>query len=124
MLFLFAACATHAPMAEMGGGRNRSWREAPEDDVARAGPATEPGLEGAPVLDVVVLEPTRVRTRPVPINKAEFREDVARLAHGRQVQGRPQEVAAAVLEVQELLRQAREAKPVSDVEGAGRFTGE
>src|SRR5690242_8408490 len=57
VLFLFAACATQAPMAGMGGGQSRHWREAPEDDAARAGAATEPGLEGAPVLDVVVLEP-------------------------------------------------------------------
>jgi hypothetical protein len=111
-------------MVGMGGVRSQHWRDAPEDDAARAWPATEPGLEGEPVVDVVVLELGRVRTRPVPITKAEFREDVERLAHGRQVQGSPQEVAAAVLKVQELLRQAREAKPVSDMEGAGRFTGE
>lgn len=124
VLFLFAACATQAPMAGMGGVRSRHGREAPEEDADRTGQAKEPGLEDAPVLDVVVLEPGRVRTRPVPITKAEFREDVARLAHVRHVQGSPQEVAATVLEVQELLRHAREARPVSDVEGGGRFTAE
>jgi hypothetical protein len=74
------------------------------------------------VLDVVVLEPGRVRTRPVSITKEEFREHVERLAQGRQLQGRPQEVAAALLKVQELMRQARESRAVSDVEGAGRFS--
>ncbi len=124
VLFLFAACATHAPMAGMGGVRNRTWEAAPEDDEARGASATEPGLEGAVVLDVVVLEPGKVRTRPVPITKAEFRENVERLARGRRLQDGPQEVAAEVLKVQEALRQAREARPVSDVEAGGRFTAE
>ncbi|WP_199243277.1 hypothetical protein [Vitiosangium sp. GDMCC 1.1324] len=124
MLFLFAACATQAPMAGMGGGQSRYGREAPDDDTARAGPATERGLEGAPVFDVVVLDPGRVRTRPVPTTKAEFRERVERLARGLRLKGSPQEVAEQVLKVKELLRQAREVRPVSDVEGAGSFTGE
>ena len=124
VLFLFGACATHAPMAGKGAGRSRTWVEVPEADEAQAGPATEPGLEGAVVLDVVVLEPGKVRTRPVPITKAEFRENVERLARGRQLQGGPQAVAAEVLEVQQALRQAREARPVSDVEAGGRFTAE
>ncbi|HYO58857.1 hypothetical protein [Archangium sp.] len=82
----------------------------------------EPELEDRVVLDVVVLEPGRVGTRPVPITQAEFREHVARLARGRQVHAGPQEVAAELLKVRELLRQAREARPVSDVEGAGSFS--
>lgn len=124
VLFVFAACATHAPMAGMSAGRSRTWVEAPEDGKARAGPVTEPGLEGAVVLDVVVLEPGRVRTRPVPITNAEFRENVERLARGRRLQGGPQAAAAEVLKVQEALRQAREARPVSDIEAGGRFTAE
>ena len=128
VLFLFSACATQAPMGgQLAGGRR--WRatparEAPENDGARAEPATEPGLEGAVVLDVVVLEPGRVRTRPVPITKAEFRENVERLSRGRQLQGGTQAAAAELLEVQEVLRQAREVRPVSDGEAGGRFTAE
>ncbi|MFY0582045.1 hypothetical protein ACN28S_54155 [Cystobacter fuscus] len=98
--------------------------EVPENDTARAGPATEPGLEGIPVLDVVVVAPGRVRTRPIPITKAEFREHVEQLARGHRLQGGPQEAAAELLEVQELLRQAQEVRPVSDMEGAGRFSAE
>ncbi len=100
VIFLFAACATRAPRAVRSGG------------------------EDIPLLDVVVMEPGRVRTRPVLTTKAEFQEDIARLAHGRQVQGSPQAVAAAMFELQGLLQQAGELKPVSDLEGAGRFTGE
>ncbi|HEX5750740.1 MAG TPA: hypothetical protein VFZ09_31230 [Archangium sp.] len=124
MLFLFAACATQAPMTGMNAGRSRTWAEASEEAEARPGPATEPGLEGAVVLDVVVLAPGKVRTRPVPITHAEFRENVERLARGRQLEGGPQAAAAEVLKVQESLRQAREVRPVSDVEAGGTFTAE
>lgn len=124
VLLLHAACATHAPMAGMDGSRSRTWPEVPEDDAARAGPATEPGLEGIPVLDVVVVAPGRVRTRPIPITQAEFREHVEQLARGHRLQRGPQEAAAELLEVQELLRQAREVRLVSDMEGAGRFSAE
>lgn len=98
--------------------------EVSESGEESTGVATEPGIEGAVVLDVVVLEPGRVRTQPVPINKAEFRENVERLARGRQVQGRPQAAAAEVLQIEEALRQALEARTVSDIEAGGRFTAE
>jgi hypothetical protein len=108
----------------MAGGRDFDSWDSPEDEWAQEGLAVEPGLEDRAVLDVVVLESGRVRARPVPITQAEFREHVERLAAGRQLHGGPQEAAAELLKVRELLRQAREARPVSDMEGAGRFSGE
>ncbi len=99
-------------MGGMGGGRSLdSWGPL-EDEATRA------------VLDVVVLEPGRVHTRPVPITQAGFRDHVGRLARGLQLHGGPQEVAAELLKVQELLRMAREARPVSDVVAGGSFTAE
>jgi hypothetical protein len=60
----------------------------------------------------------------VPITKAEFREQVERLASGLQRHGGPQEVAAELLKVQELLRKVQQSRPVSDVDAGGRFAAE
>jgi hypothetical protein len=112
-------------MGETAGGRSfGAWVVPPAVDANRARPTTEPGLEGQKVLDVVVLEPGRGGTGPVAVPKAEFREQVERLARGLQPHGGSKEAAAKVLEVQQLLRRAEESRAVSDVDSAGRFSAE
>lgn len=116
VLCLHAACATRAPMADPAG----------EADDAASGheAATEPGLEGSIVLDVTIVEPGRVATRPVPISKAEFKEEVARLARGLQFHGTPQRMAAQLLEAQTLPGEEQGVRPVSDVTASGRYEAE
>ena len=76
-----------------GSGGFDPWTPAEGDTAGREDGATEPGLEGAVVVDVTVIEQGRVNTRPVPISKAEFQEHVAgpgvglRVGPGRDVCG-------------------------------------
>jgi hypothetical protein len=54
----------------------------------------ESDLEGAVVYEVVVLEPGRGTTRPVPVTKADFQRALQRIAHQVQHEGRsPREAA-------------------------------
>lgn len=51
------------------------------------------------MFEVRILEPGRVATRPVPIDKSEFRRSVERLARGRRISGTPQEAARELLKI-------------------------
>jgi hypothetical protein len=53
----------------------------------------EPGLEVAAVHEVHIVEAGQVRTRPVPINKAEFRRSVEQLTRELRFSGLPRDAA-------------------------------
>lgn len=61
--------------------------------------SAEPGLETAATFEVDIIEPGRVATRPVPIDKAEFKRGVERLIRGYRFKGTPQEAARELLKL-------------------------
>ncbi len=110
VLFLHAACAMQAPMSNQvaSGVRPRS-----------SDPSMEPGLESAVFYEVSILEPGKVSTQPVPINKAEFQRSVERLAKGLRFTGTPKEAARALLK----LAQGGELREVERVAMTGDWEG-
>lgn len=99
VLFLQGACATHAPMGGQVSSSSFRTRSLTPPPRHVGPPTTEPGLEAAVAFEVAVLEPGRRANRPVPINKAEFRRSVERLARGLRFTGTPEEAARELLRV-------------------------
>ncbi|MFY0529442.1 hypothetical protein ACN28I_41855 [Archangium gephyra] len=93
VLCLVSACATgHPPGGTLTGSlRAVSLTPPPEP---REAPTSEPGLEGAVVYEVAVLQPGRGTTRPVPVARVDFQRAVQRIAREVQHTGRsPREAA-------------------------------
>nr|WP_239470492.1 hypothetical protein [Archangium violaceum] len=96
VLFLHAACA-YAPR-----GRH-----------------SEPGLGDAVIHEVYIVEVGTVRTRLVPISKAEFQRNVERLTRDLRFNGTPKEAARELLELAhgEALREVEHVAMTGDWEG-------
>ncbi len=93
VLCLVSACATGHPPGGMLTGSMRPASLTPPP-APRQAPASEPGLEGAVVYEVGVLEPGRGTTRPVPVARADFQRAVQRIAREVQHHGKsPREAA-------------------------------
>jgi hypothetical protein len=90
---------------------------APRNEEA---PAAEPGLEAATIHEVSIVEAGKVRTRPVPINKAEFRRSVERLTRVLRFSGTPKEAARELL----MLAQGEELREVEHVAMTGDWEAE
>ncbi|WP_331118274.1 hypothetical protein [Archangium sp.] len=72
------------------------------------------------VHEVRIVEEGKIRTRPVPINKAEFRRSVERLTRGHRFIGSPKEAARELLK----LAQGEELREVERVAMTGDWEGE
>ncbi len=92
-VFLFSACATGHPPGGTLTGSPRALSLTPPP-APREAPTSEPDLEGVVVYEVVVLEPGRGTTRPVPVARADFQRAVQRIAREVQHNGKsPREAA-------------------------------
>ncbi len=122
VLCLVSACATGHPPGGMLTGNMRPMSLTPPPGP-RQGPVSEPGLEGAVVYEVVVLEPGRGTTRPVPVARADFQRAVQRIAHEVQHHGKsPREAAREWLKGQ--VEQHPEAWQLSGTWVAEVYKGE
>ena len=93
VLCLVSACATGHPPGGTLTGSPRALSLTPPPAPWEA-PVSEPGLEGAVVYEVVVLEPGRGTTRPVPVARVDFQRAVQHIAREVQHTGRsPREAA-------------------------------
>jgi hypothetical protein len=93
VLFLVSACATGHPPGGTLTGSMRPVSLTPPP-APREAPTSEPGLEGAVVYEVAVLEPGRGTTRPVPVAQVDFQRAVQRIAREVQHGGKsPREAA-------------------------------
>jgi hypothetical protein len=103
VLFLHAACATHAaPMGSHQLARGGQWRPPPV-------------FESAAIVHVDVLEPGGT-TRVVALTKEEFQRAVQQLGEGFRVEGSPQEAAQRLLQAmpeEELLAEVYRGRVLS-----------
>jgi hypothetical protein len=122
VLCLVSACATGHPPGGTLTGSMRPLSLTPPP-APREAPASEPGLEGAVVYEVVVLEPGRGTTRPVPVARVDFQRAVQRIAREVQHHGKsPREAAREWLKGQ--VEQHPEAWQLSGTWVAEVYKGE
>ncbi|WP_375768005.1 hypothetical protein NR798_41020 [Archangium gephyra] len=122
VLFLFSGCATGHPPGGLLAGQGHAVSLTPPP-APREAPPFEPGLEGAVVYEVAVLEPGRGTTRPVPVAQADFQRAVQRIAHEVQHNGKsPREAAREWLKGQ--VEQHPEAWQLSGTWVAEVYKGE
>ncbi|HZH14927.1 MAG TPA: hypothetical protein VE057_11290 [Archangium sp.] len=122
VLFLVSACVTGHPPGGTLTGSMRPVSLTPPP-APRESPTSEPGLEGAVVYEVVVLEPGRGTTRPVPVAQVDFQRAVQRIAREVQHHGKsPREAAREWLKGQ--VEQHPEAWQLSGTWVAEVYKGE